>query len=64
MRAALAHSATIAPPCTLGPMVQCSFSSPSKTRHAGLPGSESSGRSAIAVVNNAFIVFPAYQRSR
>ena len=29
VRAALAHNASIAPPCTLGPMVQSLFSSPS-----------------------------------
>src|SRR6185295_4858942 len=31
LSAAFAHSASIAPPCTFGPMVQCSFSSPSYT---------------------------------
>ena len=46
VRAALAHSASIAPPWTLGPMVQRLSSSPSYT-----PGSTS--RRVIAVVNNA-----------
>ena len=29
VRAALAHNASIAPPCTFGPIVQCSLSTPS-----------------------------------
>ncbi len=49
VRAALAHKASMAPPCTLGPMVQCLFNSPSKTR---LTPSASISRSAIALVNN------------
>src|SRR5436190_20691638 len=44
MRAAFAHSASIAPPWTFGPMVQCSFSSPSYTPSPA-------GVSAMASVN-------------
>src|SRR3954465_12702775 len=52
MRAALAHSATITPPWTLGPIVQCSFNSPSNT---GPPGPASTSCSAIALLNRALM---------
>jgi hypothetical protein len=48
MRAALAHNASIAPPCTFSPIVQCRLSIPSKTLTAP---SDDTGVSRIASLN-------------